>query len=123
MKTGRADSLPYVTRDGSLVRELLHPDHHGHGRISLAEALVRPGAGTALHRHLDSEELYHFLEGEGRMTLGKERFAVGPGDTVRILPGVEHRVVNTGTTPLRFLCCCTPPYSHGDTVLAGSGGS
>ena len=30
---------------------------------------------------------------------------------------IYFKLWNTGTEPLRLLCCCAPPYSHGDTYL------
>ncbi len=117
IRTRYAAIRPYVTRDGSLIRELLHPDTHGNARQSLAEAEVEPGAGTQLHFHTHSEELYHIVAGQGLMQLGTEQFAVSVGDTVCIPPGTAHCITNTSTTALRILCCCAPPYAHDDTVL------
>ena len=119
MKTSRDAIRPYVTKDGSLIRELLHPALHGNGRLSLAEAVVAPGAVTALHRHHRAEEIYHVLAGTGRMTLGAEQFPLASGDTVCIPPGQPHRLENTGSVPLRILCCCAPAYTHDDTELIG----
>lgn len=107
----------YLTKDGSTIRELLHPAHHGNRQQSLAEARIPPGAATLLHRHQQSEELYHVTAGSGMMTLGDECFDVEEGDSVVIAPGVAHRVENSGTIELVILCCCSPPYSHDDTTL------
>ncbi|WP_461210309.1 cupin domain-containing protein [Desulfocurvus sp. DL9XJH121] len=117
MKTAYGDITPYVTKDGSLIRELMHPSAHPVRNLSLAEAVVRPGAATLAHAHRRAEELYHVTAGSGRMFLGGEAFDVGPGDTVRIGPGVRHHVENTGSGELRILCCCSPPYGHEDTEL------
>lgn len=95
----------------------MHPLVHGNRNQSVAEAIVEVGAATALHQHCLAEEIYHFLGGTGRMTLGKEVFAVTQGDTVCIAPGVPHRLENTGAEPLRLLCCSSPAYSHEDTDL------
>ena len=108
---------PFATKDGSEIRELMHPAQHANAAQSLAEARVAPGMTTALHRHRVSEELYHVTAGEGLMELGDARFTIGVGDTVAIAPGTPHRVSNTGATPLVILCCCTPPYAHDDTEL------
>lgn len=117
MKTTSGDITPYPTKDGSEIRELMHPAlHHNHNQ-SLAEAVVAPGIATRLHRHRTSEELYHITAGHGLMTLGRESFNVGPGDTVCIAPGTPHCVENTGSEPLHILCCCAPPYAHDDTEL------
>lgn len=117
IKTQYADLPAYVTRDGSLVRELMHPRVHANRAQSLAEASVAPGAATRLHRHPRTEELYHFTAGSGLMTLGAESFAVKPGDTVYIAPGTPHCVRNTGVVELKILCCSAPPYADDDTEL------
>jgi mannose-6-phosphate isomerase-like protein (cupin superfamily) len=111
------DIEPYVTKDGSEIRELMHPAVHGNRAQSLAEATVAPGAATALHRHGATEEIYHFTAGEGVMTLGAVRFPVRAGDTVCIPPGAPHCVENTGAVPLKILCACAPAYAHADTKL------
>ena len=109
--------IPYITKDGSEIRELMHPAVHGNQNQSLAEATVAPGATTQLHKHLETEELYHITRGQGLMTLGDTRFGVYPGDTICIKPGTLHCIENTGKEPLVLLCCCSPAYSHEDTIL------
>ena len=111
------DCAAFVTKDGSVVRELMHPAKHACRAQSLAEAVVEPGAITALHRHHATEELYHILSGRGEMTLGERKISVGAGDTVCIAPGTAHRIRNTGPDRLRILCSCTPAYRDEDTEL------
>ncbi|MBI3774396.1 MAG: hypothetical protein HY273_02380, partial [Gammaproteobacteria bacterium] len=41
---------PYVTKDGSLIRELMHPATHGNRNQSFAEASIPLGVTTYLHR-------------------------------------------------------------------------
>ena len=117
MKTRLADIAPYMTKDGSEIRELMHPDQHGNRSQSLAEAVVPPGTRTLLHRHLTSEELYHITSGVGLLTLGSEKLKVSPGDTALIPPGTPHCIEASGAQPLHILCCCSPPYSHTDTEM------
>ena len=117
MKSSYDKVAPYVTRDGSEIRELMHPAVHGNKAQSLAEATVAPSAKTLLHRHRMTEEIYHFTAGEGVMTLGAEHFAVRAGDTIAIPPKTAHCVENTGSEPMKILCACTPAYSDGDTEL------
>ena len=121
MRTRRAEVAAYLTRDNSEIRELMHPARHGNRLQSLAEAVVAPDIRTLLHRHAATEELYHVIAGSGIMTLGDSCFTVSAGDTVLIAPGTPHRIEATGTEPLRFLCCCSPPYSHEDTELLEDG--
>jgi mannose-6-phosphate isomerase-like protein (cupin superfamily) len=108
---------PYTTKDGSIIRELIHPTVHGNTRQSLAEATIPEGFTTLLHKHYQSEELYHIVEGSGIMFIEDKRFEVKSGDTICIPPGASHQIQNTGRIPLRLLCCCSPPYSHDDTKL------
>jgi mannose-6-phosphate isomerase-like protein (cupin superfamily) len=114
------DIKSYVTKDGSIIRELMHPRVHGTLKMSLAEATVPEGSATALHVHRDSEEIYHITQGTGKMTLGDRVFSVTKGDTVRISPGFPHHIENTGQSDLIFLCCCCPAYSHEDSELLDS---
>jgi mannose-6-phosphate isomerase-like protein (cupin superfamily) len=115
-----ADVVPYITQDGSEIRELMHPAVQGNRAQSLAEATVQPGGSTRLHRHHHTEELYHITAGRGRMTLGDWVFEVAPGDTVCIPPGTAHCIEAAADGPLKILCCCSPAYSHEDTELIQS---
>jgi len=110
---------PYVTKDGSEIRELMHPSVHGNHAQSLAEATVPVGGKTLLHRHQVTEELYHITAGDGLMTLGEKQFRVHVGDTVCIPPGTPHCIAAVGDSPLVLLCCCSPAYEHADTELLG----
>ena len=114
----RADEVePYVTRDGSAVREIAGPPSATAANQSVAEATVAPGDQTIEHFHRTSEEIYVVTAGTGRMRLGTEEAEVRPGDVIPIAPGTRHKLWNTGTEPLVVLCCSAPPYSHEDTVL------
>ncbi|CAI8012591.1 Uncharacterized protein MJ1618 [Geodia barretti] len=68
--TRRADVEAFVTKDGSVVRELMHPNVHGNSNTSVAECIVAPGQTTLLHKHHKSEEIYHITAGSGLMELG-----------------------------------------------------
>lgn len=117
MKIRYSDIPAYVTKDGSELRELLHPSHHGARNQSLAEATIHPGGRTQLHRHHRTEEIYHITAGGGRMTLGDKTFEVNVGDSILIPPGTPHCIEAGGAEPLKILCCCSPAYDHEDTEL------
>ena len=113
----RADVAPYVTADGSTIRELLDAGSSPLRNQSLAEATLAPGQITARHFHPQSEEIYYVLSGNGALTIGDETRAVRAGDAIAIAAGAPHCIENNGKGELRFLCCCAPAYSHDDTVL------
>ena len=108
---------PFITLDGSEIRELAGVPAGNSANQSLAQATVPPGARTEAHYHRSSEEIYLFTSGAGRMMLAGEESPVRAGDCVVIAPGAEHQLVNDGAEPLVLLCCCSPPYSHADTVI------
>jgi mannose-6-phosphate isomerase-like protein (cupin superfamily) len=112
----RDDAVPFTTKDGSTIRELLGREQGVHNQ-TLAEAWLEPGEATQRHHHARTEELYVLLDGEGEMEIDGERRRVRPGDAVLIPPGAPHRIVADAGVPLRFLCCCAPPYSHDDTYV------
>jgi mannose-6-phosphate isomerase-like protein (cupin superfamily) len=119
----RDGSAPFVTKDGSEIRSILDRTNSGAAHQSLAEATLPPGGATEAHRHPRTEEIYYILRGRGRMRVGDETRAVGPGDGILIPPGRRHQIQNSGAEPLVFLCCCAPPYDHDDTELEPAGGA
>jgi len=112
------DDVPVITaKDGSEIRELMHPLQHGNKAQSLAEATVYSGQRTLLHCHRVTEELYHVTAGQGTMILGDQCFPIAVGDTILIPPGTPHALHNTWPVPLRILCCCSPAYAPDDTEI------
>ena len=105
----------FVTKDTSVVREILAPRNSSLAHQSLAEATLAPGACTEAHAHPRAEEIYYVLAGTGLMAVAGEVRPVGPGDAVALPPGVPHQIRNTGAVDLVFLCCCAPAYEHDDT--------
>jgi mannose-6-phosphate isomerase-like protein (cupin superfamily) len=112
-----ADSDAFTTKDGSTIRELAGRVALPAAHQSLAEATVPVGSATTAHFHPIAEELYFFTAGTGRLRIGGEQRNVRAGDCAVIPPGTEHKLFNTGDEPLVLLCCCSPAYSHDDTVL------
>ena len=113
----REQAEPFTTKDGSTIRVLLDAQLGGTANQSLAEAWLEPGQETQRHYHARSEELYVLLDGEGELEVDGDRARVGPGDAILIPPGARHRIRAGGDAPLRFLCCCAPPYSDDDTFF------
>ncbi len=106
---------PFTTKDGSTIRSILDRTNAPVENQSLAEASLPAGSATERHYHKLTEELYFLLEGSGIIELDREQCEVGPGDAILIPPGTKHTI--KALQPLRFLCCCAPPYSHDDTYF------
>ena len=108
---------PFITKDTAEIREILAPSNSSIKNQSFAEAKVAPGKATEEHYHIRMEEIYYVLRGKGKMSIEGEVREVKAGDGIAILPGSRHRIENIGTSDLVFLCCCTPAYTHEDTIL------
>lgn len=108
---------PFITKDGSEIRELLAHRNSVIRNQSLAEARLPVGASTQEHFHPRAEEIYYITHGTGRIRMEGESHDVGPGDAIAIPPGQRHKLWNTGGEVLRLLCCCAPAYEHTDTVI------
>jgi mannose-6-phosphate isomerase-like protein (cupin superfamily) len=103
---------PFVTKDGSTIRELHHT-----AKQSLAEATLEPDQATERHYHRETEEIYFVIKGAGDMEVDGTHKRIAVGDAVLIPAGAWHTLYNNGTSELRILCCCSPAYSHDDTYL------
>ena len=108
---------PFITKDGSEIRELLAHRNSAIRNQSLAEARLPVGGATQEHFHPRAEEIYYLTHGTGRMRIENETCEVRAGDAIAIPPGKKHKLWNTGPEVLRLLCCCAPAYEHGDTVI------
>jgi mannose-6-phosphate isomerase-like protein (cupin superfamily) len=108
---------PFTTADGSTIRELLGLPTAPVQNQSLAEATLESGQATARHYHGESEEFYYLLDGSGEVEIDGERERVQSGDAILIPPRAWHQIRADEEGPLRFLCCCAPPYRHADTYF------
>lgn len=112
LRNRETDATPFVTKDGSTIREYFHT-----GMQSLAEASLEPGAATQRHYHAVSEEIYLIVDGEGELEVDGDRRQIRPGDAILLRPGSRHELT-AGPQGVRLLCCCAPPYSDDDTFFA-----
>jgi mannose-6-phosphate isomerase-like protein (cupin superfamily) len=113
---------PFITKDGSEIRELLAHRNSAIRNQSLAEARLAVGASTQEHYHPRAEEIYYITHGYGQLRIEGEIREVKAGDAIAIPPGQKHKLWNTGNETLRLLCCCAPGYEHTDTIITEPGG-
>jgi mannose-6-phosphate isomerase-like protein (cupin superfamily) len=93
---------------GALSKELAGPETTGSSRIDFRISRYAPMAYVQEHVHQVQEQVYYVLEGEGLLTLDKERHLMRPHDYVYVPPGVRHSFTNTGLDGLVFLVITTP---------------
>lgn len=75
------------------------------GVLQSARIEVQPGAKIERHSHTSATEIFHGLDGECTIVVGKpggeaQRHAVAAGGTVAVGPNTEHELEN----PTRFVC-------------------
>jgi mannose-6-phosphate isomerase-like protein (cupin superfamily) len=112
---------PFITKDGSEIRELLAYRNSVIRLQSLAEARLPVGTATQEHYHPKTEEIYYITHGAGKIRLEGEIREVAVGDAIANPPGQKHKLWNTGPETLRLLCCCAPGYEHTDTIITETG--
>ncbi len=74
----------------------------------LVSELAPDGGCTDFHGHDTAGELMIFISGHGRAWLGDEEYQVKPGTVMYAPPGVPHKTLNTGDTPLQIGCVFVP---------------
>ena len=106
---------PYITKDGSIIRELMHPAIHGNSGQSLAEATVPAGDKQCstnmqwLRKSITSRKAVIMTSAGRSLKSVKEIPSVFYPNSAQ---DNEHR-----EKELKILCCCAPAYSHEDTEL------
>ncbi len=105
----------YITKDGSLVKEIFHPNNSSVKNQSFAVAIVEKE--TKAHYHVTSEEIYFILKGKGTIIIDGKEKEVKAGDVILIPPKSIHKIKKRGNEPIVIVCTSSPAYSHSDTVL------
>lgn len=72
-------------------------------RHVVSMTILHPHKNTMGHKHDNSEELYYFVSGEGKMQLGEDIFPVTAGDIVTVPAGLFHKVYNPAEKDLTLL--------------------
>ena len=91
-------------------------------RAQLDLYCVGVGQSQRAHTHGDQDKIYYVLEGRGRFRVGSEELRLEAGEAVVARAGVEHGLVNDGTSPLLVLVVVTPPVAHLSQPTHGGAG-
>jgi mannose-6-phosphate isomerase-like protein (cupin superfamily) len=107
----------FIARDGTQLRELLHPDKQAVDlRYSLARAALPPGQTSVLDS-LTTSEVYYILSGVGEMHIDDETQFVEAPDAVYIPPHAKQFIYNCGTELLIFICIVDPALRKEDEKI------
>ena len=72
--------------------------------LVISMTVLHEDKSTTGHSHNDTNEIYFFIKGKGKIQLDNRREDVTEGDIVLISRGVFHRVFNQEKGDLTFLC-------------------
>lgn len=112
-----AECEELIAGDGTLLRELLHPDQQPLAlRYSLAHAIV-PVGQTSLAHALKTSEVYYILSGKGEMHINTEIQLVEAGDAIYITPNAKQYIHNCGDESLIFICIVDPAWRKEDEIV------
>ena len=107
-----SDCEAFVANDGCKIRELLHPKNDAVDLpYSLALATVEIGKQSYQHK-LEQTEVYHILQGHGRMFVESEVCDVVAGDVIVIPEQALQWIKNIGNEPLVFAALVSPPWTE-----------
>ena len=81
------------------------------GGMKVGRVHLEAGKACGEHSTKEKEEILVFLSGDGELLIGEERevLAVGAGRVAYIRPETIHDVKNTGSEPLIYIFCVSPP--------------
>lgn len=106
-------------------------DHIGASKLGYNLTVLPPGkAQCPFHSHRGEEEMFLILEGEGELRFGDERYPIRKHDVIACPTGgpeVAHQIINTGTTPMRYLALSNVveieicEYPDSNKIMAASG--
>jgi quercetin dioxygenase-like cupin family protein len=120
MPGDRAASDPAVSRDANVITNPLSGERITIGATAAQtagqalewELVLAPGGRVpSTHAHPEQEEVFTVLAGRMRFRVGGRRVMAGPGDTVRIPPGIVHHFANAGGEPARVAVQTKPALS------------
>lgn len=87
------DNLVYLLEDNKILNNLV-----------LSKTTLHVGQETTGHFHNGVEEVYFFQSGKGKMIVGNDNYQVAAKDIIIIPDGDFHKVFNTGSDDLIFIC-------------------
>lgn len=96
---------------GTENARLVPPELSG-GRFEMVHGRLAPGGHAARHHHDRAFQAMYLVAGAAEVALGDAApRRCGPGDIVRIPPGLDHEVTSLGPEPLELILVYSPPVS------------
>lgn len=104
--------------DTNYFAVLFEPKKDSIGNVFVIE-IFQPGGATPPNTHLDADEFFYVLHGQGIARCGVVETPIKTGDALLLRPGNEHVIRNTGTTKLYCLTVMTPNEGFAELICGG----
>jgi mannose-6-phosphate isomerase-like protein (cupin superfamily) len=78
------------------------------------------GGKTPPNVHVEAEEMFYVLHGEGTALCGDDLVPVRTGDSLLLKPGTMHVIENTGATRLYCLTLMVPNEGFAELIRSGA---
>jgi quercetin dioxygenase-like cupin family protein len=119
----RADQVPAQSMQMEGVKGVSMRIMVGRGdgapNFAMRHFTVDPGGYTPHHSHNYEHEVF-VVEGAGRIEQDGEVSEIRAGDVVFVAPNKIHQFINTGNSPMKFLCMVPVSFDCGKPT-PGSG--
>lgn len=110
---GYKQNIEKLTVENNDFRQVLYTAKH----CQLVVMALKPGEEIGLEVHTDNDQFFRFEEGQGKVLIDGNEYAVQDGDAVIVPAGAEHNVINTsGSVSLKLYTIYSPAH-HRDGVL------
>lgn len=94
------------------------PEVHGTDSVQVIE-IFDVGGATPPNAHVAAKELFYVLSGEGVAICDGREYALAPGASFLVEPGMEHKVINTGNSRLYCLTTMMPDEAFAALIKNG----
>jgi mannose-6-phosphate isomerase-like protein (cupin superfamily) len=109
---GFIDDIEDLADANEAFRRVLYTGRH----LQLVLMRLLPGEEIGLEIHLDHDQFFQFLDGEGAVFIDGVRTPVEDDHVVLVPAGCRHNIVNVGDAPLSFYTLYGPP-EHRDGLV------
>ena len=92
------------------IKWLMNAELDQDAQQTFGMVFINPGHANPRHYHPNCEELLYVVSGSCTHSLGDQRYALNPGELIRVPAGVVHHAENKGWDPLRAIIS----FSAGD---------
>ena len=110
---GYVGNIEEITEKNEYFRQVIFTASHS----QLVVMLLKPGEDIGEEVHPNVDQFFRIEEGEGKVVIDGEEFAVFEGSAVVVPAGARHNVINTSQTEALKLYTIYSPPNHPDGTV------